>query len=167
MIIKTPRTRAVALIDFLLTALAWFAFCYLFAAGIRPILEGRIHGLTAPIASQLLPHAHTLLVYALVAVGIALLLLAWAGYNALRFGGLDRRKPPTILTDADLAASFSIDPAQLKVLHDSQITCVHHTDEGQISLIDFARERHPPDNVVQMPRTAADNRYREEMSQPS
>jgi biofilm PGA synthesis protein PgaD len=167
MIIKTPRSKAISLIDFLLTALAWFAFCYLFAAGIRPTLEGRIHGLTAPIASQLLPHAHTLLVYALVAVGIALLLLAWASYNALRFGGLDRRKPPTILTDTDLAASFSIDPAQLKVLHDSQITCIHHTDEGQISLIDFARMRHPPDNVVQMPRPLRTTVTCEEISHPS
>ncbi len=159
MIIKTPRSRAIALIDFLLTALAWFAFCYLFVAGIRSILDGRIHGLGIPIVSLLLPHAHTLLVYTLVAVGIALLLLFWASYNAMRFGGLDRRKPPTAMTDAALAASFSIDPAQLKVLRGSQITCIHHTDEGQINLIDFARERHPPDNVVQMPRTAADNRY--------
>lgn len=167
MIIKTPRSRAAALIDFLLTALAWSAFFYLFAAGIRPVLAGGTNGLAVPLASQLLPHAHALLVYALVAVGIALMLLVWASYNALRYGGLHRRKPPAVLTDTELAASFSIDPAQLKVLHDSQITCVHHTDEGQISLIDFAREQHTPDNVVQILRTAMDRHHPEEMSHAS
>lgn len=150
-IITTPRSKVITLIDFLLTTLAWFAFCYLFAAGMRPILDGRIRGLDVPVVSRLLPHVHTLLVYGLVAVCIAGLLFVWASYNAVRFGGLDRRTSPPALTDAALATSFDVNSGQLKILHSSQITRIHHTEEGQISLIDFAGDRPPSDNVVQLP----------------
>lgn len=153
MIIKTPRSRAIALIDFLLTALAWFAFCYLFLAGVRSILKGTMPGISVPLVSRLLPHVHTLMVYVLVAAGIGLLLFLWASYNAMRFGGLDRRKPPAVLPTETLAASFGLNPTQIKTLHTSQNVRIHHTAEGQISLIDFSgRQKAPRDNVVPMSR---------------
>lgn len=139
MLIKTPRSRTNALVDFFLTALAWFVFCYLFVTGIWSILESATPGLSMPLVPRLLLEVHTLLAYVFVAAGIDLLLLAWAVYNALRFGGLDRRKAQPALTCAALAASFEISLELLKALRASQAMRIHHTDEGQINAIDFSR----------------------------
>lgn len=136
MIIKTPRSRVSALIDFVLTLLAWIAFSYLFIDGIVSIVEGNTPGLAVPFMSRLLPTLRTLLVYAVVAVIIALVLLAWAKYNATRFGGLDRRKTPSALSDEALAASFEISENQLATLRESRRAIIHHTHEGVISEIE-------------------------------
>jgi biofilm PGA synthesis protein PgaD len=151
MIVKTPRSRANTLIDFLLTALAWLVFCYLFASGILSILEGSATGPAAPLASRLPPDLHTLLTYAYMAAGIGLLLLAWARYNKLRFGGLNRRKAPPALTCAALASSFEISAELLEAMRASRITCIHHTEKGRISGIDFVRStKTVPDNILRI-----------------
>jgi biofilm PGA synthesis protein PgaD len=142
-LVKTPRSPAYALADLLLTALAWSVFCYLLATGIHPIVQGALHGPAGAMVSRLLPDIHTLVVYTCVALGIDLLLLAWARYNTLRFGGLDRRKARPALPAATLAASFGISLDLLEALHASQDLRIHHTDEGRISQIDFTPMRHP------------------------
>lgn len=151
MIVKTPRSRANTLIDFLLTALAWLVFCYLFASGIASILEGSAAGPAVPLAWRLPPDLHTLLTYVYMAAGLGLLLFGWARYNKLRFGGLNRRKAPPALTRAALAASFEISPELLETVRASRITCIHHTDKGRISGIDFIRSpKTVPDNVLRI-----------------
>jgi biofilm PGA synthesis protein PgaD len=136
MIIKTERSAVFTLIDFILTLLAWIAFGYLFIAGIVSIVQGDTPGLAVPIMSRLLPSLRTLLVYVVVAVGIALVLFAWAKYNAIRFGGLDRRKTPPALSNEALATSFEISAEQLTHLRDSRRAVIHHTPEGRIDGID-------------------------------
>ena len=140
-LVKTPLSLGSSLVDLLLTALAWFVFCYLLATGMHSILQGAALGHASSLVSLLLPDLHTLLAYACVAVGIDLLLLVWARYNTLRFGGLDRRKPRPPLSAAALAASFEISPDLLEALHASQGLRIHHTDAGQISKIDFTPQR--------------------------
>ncbi|MGN6581033.1 MAG: poly-beta-1,6-N-acetyl-D-glucosamine biosynthesis protein PgaD [Bordetella sp.] len=133
MIIRTPRSLLHFLIDSVLTALAWFAFLYLLANGVVSIVKGDRQG-TEEISTlrHLLPSLGTLLVYFLVAVCIALVLYAWAKYNAKRFGGLDRRASPPALSREDLAASFGISVEQLDQLRRSYVSVIHHAPDGHI-----------------------------------
>lgn len=132
MIIRTPRSLLHLLIDSVLTALAWFAFLYLFVNGIAPIVKGERKSAEISALAHLLPSLGTLLVYLLVAACVALVLYAWAKYNAKRFGGLDRRAAPPPLSHADLAASFDISIAQLEQLRRSYISVIHHAPDGHI-----------------------------------
>lgn len=131
-IIKTAHSRLQVARDGLLTALAWIAFLYLLAAGIRAFVPRGMRGLAVPMVARLLPDLRTLLLYALVALGIGALLFAWAGYNALRYGALDRRKPAPALTRQALARRFDLDAGQLSTLHDSQIVHILHDETGNI-----------------------------------
>jgi biofilm PGA synthesis protein PgaD len=149
MIVKTPRSALAAAIDGLLTALAWTAFGFLFVSGVRSLLAAPARA-AGPAVSRLLPDAQALLAYALVAACIGLLLAAWACYNAVRFSGLDRRKPPGDTPSAALAGHFGVSAAQLQVLRASRTVLIHHTDEGRISMIDFARGPAPIDEFIQM-----------------
>lgn len=75
MIIKTPLFWAYALIDFILTLLAWLAFSYLLVTGLIAILVGEAGG-HEPLAVRLLPAMHTLMVYVAVAACIAVILFS-------------------------------------------------------------------------------------------
>ncbi|WP_241049193.1 poly-beta-1,6-N-acetyl-D-glucosamine biosynthesis protein PgaD, partial [Achromobacter xylosoxidans] len=116
MIITTQRSRAGYLFDLVLTAVGWFAFVYLFGAGILAILRGAAGGPQAPLWPTFLPTLHTLLGYALLALINATVLVAWAVYNHLRFAGKDRRQAIKPLDDQRLAASFAVTPRQLAQL---------------------------------------------------
>lgn len=139
MIIQTPRSALAAALDGLLTTLAWAAFGFLFASGVHSIMAGTAHAAASPAVSRLLPDAQALLAYALVAACIGLLLSAWACYNAVRFSGLHRRRPPGAPGPETLARHFGVSLAQLRILRTSRSLLIHHTDEGRISMIDFAQ----------------------------
>jgi len=152
MILQTSRSRAARTFDFLLTALAWLAFCYLFAAGIGILAETRFSGLASPVLAGLLPDVRLMLAYLAVVVCITLALSAWAHYNALRFGRLARRKPISGLRPETLALSFGISPMQIELLHTGRVLSIHHTDEGLIHRIDFMPDEEVCGNVVQLVR---------------
>jgi poly-beta-1,6-N-acetyl-D-glucosamine biosynthesis protein PgaD len=140
MIIKTPRSTLASSLDGLLTALAWAAFGFLFASGVRSIVASPAHAATEPAVSRLLPDAQALLAYTLVAAIIGLLLSAWACYNAVRFSRLDRRKPADEPLPDALAVHFGVSLAQLRILRASRTILIHHTDDGRISMIDFMHD---------------------------
>ncbi|MFC4296540.1 MAG: poly-beta-1,6-N-acetyl-D-glucosamine biosynthesis protein PgaD [Castellaniella sp.] len=140
MIVKTPRSLLASALDVLLTALAWAAFGFLFVSGVHAVVWNPAHAAADPSISRLLPDAQALLAYALIAACIGLLLSAWACYNALRFCGMDRRKPPGEPQSDTLAGHFDISLSQLQVLRASRTILIHHTDEGRISMIDFAHD---------------------------
>lgn len=152
MILKTARSRAARTFDFLLTALAWLAFCYLFAAGIGVLPATGLSGLAPSVLARLLPDVRLLLAYLIVAACISLLLSLWAHYNALRFGRLVRRKPASDLQPETLALSFGISPMQIRLLHTGRVLSIHHTDEGLIHRIDFMPDQEALGNVVQLVR---------------
>src|SRR3546814_7806976 len=129
MIIKMPRFWVFALIDFVLTALAWVIFLYLFGGGVASILKGDMPGIAVPLASRLLPFLYTLLVYIVIAIGIGLVLFAWAKYNEIRFGRFDRRKTPGPVSNGKLASRFGITDAPLAVLRHNRSE--EHTSELQ------------------------------------
>ena len=137
MIITTRRSRAGYLFDLLLTAGGWFAFVYLFGAGILAILRG-------PPAAEIslwavfLPTANTLWGYAALALANGAALVAWALYNHRRFAGKDRRRRAAV-GDAQLARSFTVAPAQLQQLRRARVAVIHHGDGGEIIGIEPAR----------------------------
>jgi biofilm PGA synthesis protein PgaD len=137
MIITTQRSRAGYLFDLALTAVGWFAFVYLFGAGILAILRGAAGGPGAPLWPVFLPTMHTLWGYALLAVANAAVLVAWAVYNHRRFGGKDRRKPIRPLGDQRLARSFAVSAAQLAQLRSARVAIVHHGAAGEINGIEY------------------------------
>jgi len=137
MIIKTPRSRLFTLVDSVLTALAWLAFLYLFAAGILSIAMGDTQGIAVPVISNLLPPMLTLVVYAVVAACLALALTLWAHYNAVRFGSMDRRKATGPVSDDQLAQGFEVTPEALGRLRACRRVSIHHTEDGHIQLIEI------------------------------
>ncbi len=126
MIITTQRSRAGYLFDLLLTAVGWFAFVYLFGAGIAAILRGAASGPQAPLWPTFLPTLQTLGSYAVLALLNAALLVLWAAYNHLRFGGKDRRQPIKPLDDHRLALSFAVTPRQIAQLRATRGAVIHH-----------------------------------------
>lgn len=136
MIIKTPLFWAYALIDFLLTLLAWLAFSYLFVTGLIAILVGEAGGRAMPLASRLLPAMHTLMVYMIVAACIAVILFSWAQYNTIRFSRYNRRRMYPVLAPEVLANSFGMTVSQIGTLRASRRAVIHHTDGGLIHAID-------------------------------
>lgn len=141
MIITTQRSRAGYLFDLALTAFGWFAFVYLFGAGILAILRGAADGPEAPLLPVFLPTVQTLRGYALLAVVNAAVLVAWAVYNHRRFSGKDRRKPIRALTDQRLAKSFAVSAEQLAQLRAARVAVIHHGGAGQIEGIDHRLPR--------------------------
>jgi biofilm PGA synthesis protein PgaD len=136
MIITTQRSRAGYLFDLVLTGIGWFAFVYLFGAGILAILSGAAEGPGLSPWPAFVPTLRTLSGYALLAAANAAVLVAWAVYNHRRFSGKDRRKPIKPLSDHGLAMSFALTPAQLSHLRSSRCAVVHHGEDGEITGID-------------------------------
>lgn len=139
MIITTQRSRAGYLFDLILTAIGWFAFVYLFGAGILAILRAAAGGPEASLWPVFLPTVHTLWGYALLALINAGVLVAWAVYNHHRFGGKDRRKPIKPVGDRRVAASFAITLAQLAQVRSARTCVIHHGAAGEITGIEMGR----------------------------
>ena len=71
----------------------------------------------------------------------AAVLVLWAAYNHLRFGGKDRRQPIAPLDDHRLALSFAVTPRQITQLRAARVTIIHHGGDGEIQAIEAARPR--------------------------
>ncbi|MGY6269615.1 poly-beta-1,6-N-acetyl-D-glucosamine biosynthesis protein PgaD [Achromobacter denitrificans] len=136
MIITTQRSRAGYLLDLVLTAVGWFAFVYLFGAGIMAILREAAPGPGLSPWPAFVPTARTLGGYALFALANAAVLVAWAVYNHRRFSGKDRRKPVLALSDRRLAMSFAVTPGQLSQLRSARAAVIHHGSDGEITVIE-------------------------------
>ena len=135
MIITTRRSRAGYLFDLLLTAGGWFAFVYLFGAGILAILRGPPAGPRSRCGRCSCPRP-TPWGYAALALANGAALVAWALQPpALR--RQDRRRAAAV-GDAQLARSFTVAPAQLQQLR-ARVAVIHHGDGGEIIGIEPAR----------------------------
>ncbi|MBV6271518.1 poly-beta-1,6-N-acetyl-D-glucosamine biosynthesis protein PgaD [Alcaligenaceae bacterium CGII-47] len=150
MLITTPRSKAAALIDFLLTLLAWLAFSYLFVVGLIAFLMGDALGTAVPSTLRWLPTIYTFIFYVVMVASIAAVLFSWAQYNTLRFGRSDRRIMYPILRPEELANSCGISMSQLEILRSSQRVVIYHTDDGLIRMIDIDDETitHPKIRIV-------------------
>lgn len=136
MIIKTTRSRLATAVDVVVTAVAWIAFVYLFGSGVMEILEGHRQSGPGMRIPYLLPTLGTLGDYALVALLNAGILISWAWYNFLRFRGMDRRKHPAPLTDAQVAQGFHLPLEQRLNAAGAKSMTIRHGKEGNIADIE-------------------------------
>ncbi|RYF56203.1 MAG: poly-beta-1,6-N-acetyl-D-glucosamine biosynthesis protein PgaD [Comamonadaceae bacterium] len=141
MIVTTERSFFDSAFDFLLTLLAWIGFIYLIAGGVLAVLHGGLTGPALPFWSKLLPTVNTLLIYVIAATCNGLVLVAWAQYNRLRFGGLDRRKAFGPLLDDRGVAGFCATQQLLSQLRRARISTVHQDSGGRVDAVDLPAPR--------------------------
>ena len=137
MIITTRRSRAGYLFDLLLTAGGWFAFVYLFGAGILAILRGPPAGPRPRCGRCSCPRPTPC---GLRRAGAGQRRGA-GGLGALQPPALRRQGPPppgAAVGDAQLARSFTVAPAQLQQRR-ARVAVIHHGDGGEIIGIEPAR----------------------------
>lgn len=141
MILHTPRSRVAHAFDAFLTFLAWIGFGYLIGSGVIAMMEGDLGGPGVPLWSKVLPTFHTLLIYVVAAIFNGAVLVAWARYNRVRYGGLDRRKPCGQLTDLRKSLAFCASSTQLAQLQSCRVGVVHHDAEGMITAVEAPAAR--------------------------
>jgi biofilm PGA synthesis protein PgaD len=83
-----------------------------------------------------------LLIYALIVAVLGGLLILWARINYLRFSRKERRRPVPNLSPATQARDFGVVVDEVSHGRSSQISVVHHDQEGQIVKIE-PRIPHP------------------------
>lgn len=131
MIIRTQQTRLGRLVDILATLFAWVLFIWLVIHGINKTrLAERTS--TLDIGNQIFATINSLLLYALSALLITLILLAWAKYNQVRAARYQRRQRIPDIDDSKLCQSFHLEPSVLPLLQQEQVLVLFNDDHGNI-----------------------------------
>ena len=74
--------------------------------------------------------------YLLVILMLGGALLLWAGYNILRFSGVERRAPNPPVTAADIARIYNMDAAEIEGWQGARRLVVTHDEDGRIAAVD-------------------------------
>lgn len=129
-----------------LTLVAWAVWVYLWLPLVT--LVAWYLGLRTFIREIVIPDPATMISTGLVYLGIvaalALVLIGWSRYNLFRFGGEDRRRGGSPLTDEELRDAFDVDTQTLEVLRTSWITTVHHDEDGGVQDVQPHQDRTRP-----------------------
>ena len=130
-IIRTRRSRAILLLDTLLTGAGWLAFSYLITAGLISVLNGTDHSLEYSLMGQPASTTLMLLLYVTIAAINALLLMLWGTYRKR----MTRSEPPSRMPmdDVSLAERFALSGTQLEDIRVSRLLVIHHAEDGEIS----------------------------------
>ncbi len=75
----------------------------------------------------------TMEIYGVIIVAAGLIFLSWAIYNWLRFGGMDRRKPPKTVGIEDIAEDMKIEPTQVTQARSSKNLTFSYDEDGNIT----------------------------------
>jgi biofilm PGA synthesis protein PgaD len=148
MIITTRRSSLGYVCDALLTALAWFAFLYLFTNGVLALAAPALNlpELTFPDPGRYRDYL------TLVAVLTLPALLAMGGWHIARErltrGALDRDPEPHPLDTQTLADHFSLSSHQLNDVQTSRVTVIYHSGEGRIDRLETDRLQLQPAGVT-------------------
>jgi len=134
MIITTHRSSLGLALDTLLTILGWSGFLYLILKGILILADGS--GRHGPILESFLPTAHTLTIYLAIAATNALAVLLWARYHKTIFNKPGRPRLQPVLDDETVASSFHLSCGQLHRLQESRVAVIHHSESGEIELLE-------------------------------
>ncbi|NGP53114.1 poly-beta-1,6-N-acetyl-D-glucosamine biosynthesis protein PgaD [Thioalkalivibrio sp. XN8] len=133
-----------------LTLIAWTVWLYLFVPLIS--LLAWWFGIDAFSRHLLEPadrsDAITLLGYAGVVVLSAVVIVAWSFYNLQRYGGLDRRKPISPVSDEDLRARHGIDAGTLAALRGERRMVLHLDPELRVETLPAVT---PPECATPVP----------------
>ena len=123
------------LVDAVVTFAFWVFWIYLWlpllallawALGVQQAYEYMIvlDGLRAVV--------RLLAIYAMVIGLLGGTLIAWAVYNILRFGGVERRVPRPPITAAEIARDFGFDPIEVERWQEARTVQVTHDQDGRI-----------------------------------
>lgn len=75
--------------------------------------------------------------YAIVAVTNAMVLIAWALYNQVRFRGRERRKASPFVTVDDFARMYEVSASEVAVWQSARVLVMHHDDSGRLVKVDL------------------------------
>lgn len=142
--IHTQCSRTASIIDACMTAIGWTGFLYLVVHGVFSISPANIFAPDLTPEPNMLPTLQTLLIYLTIAVFNAMLFTAWGTFRKRIFpdlhGSLSRNVPDNAIT----ASKFAISSTTVHAAQNSQITTIHHDDDGAIASVVTDKLRLPP-----------------------
>ncbi|MBS7455687.1 poly-beta-1,6-N-acetyl-D-glucosamine biosynthesis protein PgaD [Coralloluteibacterium stylophorae] len=117
----------------LLTALAWAVYVYLWLPLLTLLawLLGVRTVYTRLYLEQSQLDAFLLLALPVIAGLCALVLIVWAEYNRVRFGGAERRRHRADVDDAAVAATLGATPALASGLRGARVSVLRLDDHGR------------------------------------
>lgn len=131
-LIKTPQHWLHRTIDTALTLCAWVAFIYLLVRGLKAMAEATRLGPQMDFMAQMVNTFGTLSAYALCALLIGLVLLAWAKYNEIRAGRYERRERMPNIGAQTLSKSFRVTSETYLRLRAQQVLTLHNDEVGDL-----------------------------------
>lgn len=131
-IIRTRQRPILAVIDVILTVVAWVGLLLLLMRGLWPLIE--THAGAPRIDSSAFDALGTLQIYLWIAVVNAVILIAWARYQQRKSRSFaQRRLPSPVIDDAGLSKSFKLCDDRLQKLRTPGVMTIHNDQEGDIS----------------------------------
>jgi len=143
-IVRTPYTRTTGIIDACMTAVGWTGFLYLIVHGLFSISLAGAFNPSESSAQSMAPTLQTLLIYLTIAVFNAMLFTVWGTYRKRIFPELHRAVSRGVPNNEITAAKFAITDTQVHEVQDSQVTVIHHRDDGEIAAVITDKSRIPP-----------------------
>jgi biofilm PGA synthesis protein PgaD len=136
---SSTRPRWARGLDWVLSALVWLIYLYMIREALIDLyllanesfywVFTRSHRPAVPEISRFLS---TLRAYAIAVVVNGAILLAWAGYNQLRFRGRGRRSPVKPVDVDDLAALYHVPSQDIAQWQGSRILSMQHDADGNL-----------------------------------
>lgn len=142
-VIHTPCSRTASIIDASMTAVGWTGFLYLVVHGLFSVSLAGVFNENLPAAQNMLPTLQTLLIYLTIAVFNAMLFTVWGTYRKRIFPDLHRSLSRNAPDDEITANKFAISSTLVHAAKHSQITTIHHNDDGAIATVVTDRLRIP------------------------
>jgi len=117
-----------------LTLIAWVVWMYLWLPVVT--LVAWYLGVRIFVREIVIPDPRTMLAvsvgYLLVVVIMGIVLLTWSQYNLRRFGGHDRRRTPSPVTDRETMDWFAVSPEKLGEFRSGRSILVEHDENGVV-----------------------------------
>lgn len=133
-LIKKQPNNLYRLRDFILTALAWLGFTYLFITGFVAVLQKKPPAGINVRFSFLWATLDTLSIYFIVGIINAAILIGWAFYNQKK-RKIERRSFISELDDQSIATSFNISNSTIDILRGHTIVTVSNNKDGDIHAV--------------------------------
>ncbi|ANI29012.1 hemin storage system protein [Yersinia entomophaga] len=130
-LIQTEQRLLPKLIDIIITAFAWCGFIYLFVNGLLATVHHAPHAGTIPLHIYLLEGLSTIVIYLLIALFNALVLIAWAKYNQVRWR-VERRQHRPHLEDHELASTLSVQAELIAELKGGNNFVLYNDEDGRL-----------------------------------
>ncbi|NWA04953.1 poly-beta-1,6-N-acetyl-D-glucosamine biosynthesis protein PgaD [Pseudomonas gingeri] len=146
-IIRTRQRPFMAIVDAVLTLLAWIGLLYLLIQGLWPLLDGH----AGPrIDISFFDALNTLQIYLWIGLLNAALLIAWARYQQRKSRSYSQRRlPAPVVGDEGLSRSFKLSDDNFARMRQSATMIVHNDEYGGVSEVITHLYRVEPDEQPQ------------------